>query len=85
MSYKEAELNDLWHTNKIGDTYTMDCQKGWKIAYYPIIEDNKEPFALIERPAKFKIGTDKNGKDVYKDGIDFREIPLRYLKREYGT
>ena len=46
----------------------------WKIAYYPIFENGKtgekyeEPRALIERPMN--------------EGIDFREIPLRYLTRK---
>lgn len=58
--------------HKIGNTYTMDGKtEPWQIAYYPITEDGKtgekyqEPRALIERPIK--------------GGIDFREVPLRYL------
>lgn len=58
--------------HKIGDTYTIDSKPDlWKVAYYPINECGKtgkqynESRALIEKPI---IG-----------GIDFREIPLRYL------
>jgi Zn/Cd-binding protein ZinT len=65
-------LNDkLWKDHKIGDTYLMDGKGGWKIAYYPIFEDGKtkevyqEPRALVEQPIE--------------GGIDFREVPLRYL------
>jgi len=75
----EAALSHpLWVGHKIGDTYTMDGKSDlWKIAYYPIFEDGRtnQPYsearALIERPAKF------NG----EDGIDFREVPLRYLSK----
>ena len=62
---------------RIGDLYEMDGRPGWKIAYYPLLEDGKtgEPYkearALVERPAVF---------DGEK-GTDFREVPLRYLKR----
>jgi hypothetical protein len=51
----------------------MDGKGGWKIAYYPIFEDGKtkevykEPRALVE-------------KLIGKEGIDFREVPLRYLR-----
>lgn len=70
--------NPLWKEHNIGDNYTMDGKKDlWSIAYYPIFEDGKtnekysEPRALIERPAMF------NG----ELGIDFREVPLRYLNK----
>mgnify|MGYP003403469034 CR=1 FL=1 len=66
----------LWQQHCIGKVYTMDGKPDiWKIVYYPIFEDGKtnepykEPRALIERPAVF------NG----EQGIDFREVPLRYL------
>jgi hypothetical protein len=69
-----ALSNPLWVEHKIGDTYIMDGKPElWKIAYYPIFEDGKtnepynEPRALIERPMI--------------NGIDFREIPLRYLSK----
>lgn len=72
----EALENKLWVDHKIGDTYTMDGKTDlWKIAYYPIFEDGKtnQPYsearALIEKPM---IG-----------GTDFREVPLRYLKKVY--
>lgn len=74
---KEALNHSIWQTHKIGDTYKMDGKGEWKIAYYPIFEDGKtgevynEPRALIEQPAMFR----------GKEGIDFREIPLRYLER----
>ncbi len=65
--------------HEIGNTYAMLNQNGsssgvWKIVYYPLegtyeaeewIEFD-EPRALIEQPIK--------------GGIDFREVPLRYLK-----
>lgn len=72
---QEALEDPLWVSHKIGDTYTMDNKPDlWKIAYYPIFEDgvtNKlysEPRALIEKPM---VG-----------GTDFREVPLRYLKKQ---
>lgn len=70
--------------HEIGDIYAMVNQDGsssgaWKIVYYPLegtyigVEsdidkewiDFDEPRALIEQPIK--------------GGIDFREVPLRYL------
>lgn len=64
----------IWMTHRLGDTYTMDEKPDeWKIAYYPIKECGKtgkiygESRALVEKPIP--------------GGIDFREIPLRYLKR----
>ncbi len=61
---------------ELGATYTMDNKPDlWKIAYYPLTgtyRDGKwmefnEPRALIEKPIK--------------GGIDFREMPLRYLTK----
>lgn len=72
MKLQEALKDPLWINHKIGNTYTMDGQKDWKIAYYPIFEDGKtgevyqEARALVERSIK--------------GGIDFREVPLRYLE-----
>jgi hypothetical protein len=70
--------NPLWASHKIGDEYTMDGKPDrWRIAYYPIFQDGKtgdwynEPRALIERPQMFSGVA----------GIDFREVPLRYLIR----
>ena len=74
---QEALNNELWLNHKIGDNYIMDNKPDlWKIAYYPIFEDinNKEytePRALIEKPICIK-GI---------NGIDFREMPLRYLQK----
>ncbi len=72
MFLKKALNNKLYKNHRIGFTYTMDGKPDlWKIAYYPIFEDGKtgelykEPRALIEKPIK--------------GGIDFREVPLRYL------
>lgn len=72
---QEALNHPLWVNHKDGDFYTMDGKPDlWKIAYYPIFEDGKtnekysEPRALIEKPMK--------------DGTDFREVPLRYLKKK---
>jgi hypothetical protein len=73
MNLQEALIDKLWLSHKIGDVYSMDGKSGWKISYYPIFENNKtkevyeEPRALIERPME--------------NGIDFREVPLRYLVR----
>ena len=75
---QEALNNPTWLNHKIGDNYTMDNKPDlWKIAYYPIFEDGKtnipysEARALIEKPICIK-GV---------NGIDFREIPLRYLNK----
>ena len=69
-----TEEEKFWQDHKIGDEYQMDEKPDkWKIAYYPILEDGKtnekynEPRALVEKPI---VG-----------GIDFREIPLRYLTK----
>ena len=74
---KEALSHPLYLEHKMGDFYLMDNKPDkWQIAYYPIFQDGKtnewykEPRALIERPMEKSIG-----------GIDFREIPLRYLKK----
>jgi RNA-binding protein YhbY len=71
---KSALINDIWQEHKIGDEYHMDGKPDkWKIAYYPIFEDGKtnkkyqEPRALVEMPIE--------------GGIDFREVPLRYLSK----
>lgn len=78
MDLQEALADKLWQSHKIGDTYTMDNVSGWKIAYYPIFEDNaskkvySEPRALVERPAIFQ----------GKEGIDFREVPLKFLTKD---
>lgn len=71
---KIALDNKLWKDHEVSDYYTMDNKPDkWRIAYYPIFEDNKtkevynEPRALIERPIP--------------NGIDFREVPLRYLTK----
>lgn len=70
--------------HRIGNVYSMINRDGsssgqWKIAYYPLPGTyegpggNKiwvnfdEPRALIEQPIK--------------GGIDFREVPLRYLEK----
>ncbi len=79
----------IWETHKIGDTYTMDNKPdAWKMSYYPIFEDGKthemydEPRALVERPIKV-IEKSKTalGGQIVKEGIDFREVPLRYLTK----
>ena len=66
--------------HEIGMTYSMLNRDGsdsgsWKIVYYPLEGtwknetwiDYDEPRALIDQPVK--------------GGTDFREVPLRYLKR----
>lgn len=74
---KEALSDSFWKAHKIGDEYQMDGKKDVrKIVYYPIFQDGKngeqyeEPRALVEKNTIF------NG----VHGIDFREVPLRYLK-----
>ena len=74
MNLKSALNNELWIKHQLGDFYTMDGkQDRWKIVYYPIFEDGRtaeaydEPRALVEKPIR--------------GGIDFREVPLRYLTR----
>lgn len=74
MNLKEALNNPIWQYHKIGDKYLMHGDKDiWMIAYYPIFEDGKtgekytEPRALVEKPIK--------------GGIDFREVPMRYLSK----
>jgi hypothetical protein len=69
-----ALQHQLWVEHKIGDRYVATgTEHVWRIAYYPILENGKtgekydEPRALMERPIS--------------GGIDFREMPLRYLKR----
>ena len=77
----EALNHGLWKNHKCGDLYSMKNQDGsdggiWRITYYPLFGTYRqekwmsfnEPRALIERPFK-------------NNGIDFREIPLRYLKK----
>jgi len=70
---KSALTDNIWQEHKIGDNYTMDGKpEKWKIAYYPILESHKgevynEPRALVEKPIP--------------GGIDFREVPLRYLTK----
>lgn len=72
----------VWVYHRIGKIYHLLLNQkkgwdpGWRIAYYPIFEDGvtgekyEEPRALVEKPAIF------NG----KEGIDFREVPLRFLR-----
>lgn len=74
MTLYKALSNEVWRKHIKGDNYTMDGKPDtWNIAYYPIFECGKtkevyeEPRALIERPIK--------------GGIDFREVPLRYLNK----
>lgn len=71
---KHALKNPVWLNHNIGDFYEMEGSKGlWQIAYYPLYECGKtgkkykEPRAIVEQPIK--------------GGIDFREVPLRYLKK----
>lgn len=70
----KALSDKIWKEHKIGDTYTMDGKPElWKISYYPIFEDGRtkevynEPRALVEKPIV--------------NGIDLREVPLRYLDK----
>ena len=73
-----SALNDpLWRKHTAGDRYLMDGKGYYTLAYYPIMGCGKtgevydEPRGLVECPKKF------NG----IQGIDIREVPLRYLKR----
>lgn len=81
----QALSDNKWCDHNIGDRYTMIDVGGredpsvWKIAYYPLFGTYKgenelkkwvlfeEPRALVEKPIT--------------GGIDFREVPLRYLKK----
>ena len=77
MKLKEALRHPTWLAHKIDDLYSMDGKGEWKIAYYPILGDGQsqaiydEPRALMERERIFK----------GEKGTDFREVPLRYIKR----
>lgn len=90
---KIALSNPIWKDHRITDYYTMDSKPDlWKIAYYPMFDsyDNsvarngktvqvnhilfEEPRALIEHTIIGSIGQ--------KIGIDFREVPLRYLTKK---
>ena len=71
-----ALSDPIWVNHRLADTYLLNGSDGvWLIAYYPIFECGKtgksynEPRALIESPI---IG-----------GIDFREVPLRYLRKNH--
>lgn len=69
---KIALNNPIWLNHFIGKQYNMDGTPGWKITYYPIFENGKtgeiydEPRVLVEKPMN--------------KGIDFREVPIHYLK-----
>lgn len=80
----EALSHPLWLNHQIDNLYRMEGEKErgkhWKIAYYPIFEDYHgepygEPRALVETNAIFQ----------GKEGIDFREVPLRYLTHVYKS
>lgn len=73
MKLQEALNDHKWVNHKVDNEYTMDGRpEKWKLVYYPIFENGKngeiynEPRCLVEKPI--------NG------GIDYREIPLRYLE-----
>jgi hypothetical protein len=74
----KALLDPVYLSHNPGDRYTMDGKGHWTMTYYPFLLDVKtgkeyqEPKALMECPKTF--GNVK--------GIDFREVPLRYLKRK---
>ena len=73
MKLEESLKDPKWVTHKIGDKYFMAKDKGdWKIAYYPIMQEEGEPRALVEKP----IFSGAN-----QIGTDFREVPLRYLEK----
>ena len=91
----QTALSDkMWQKHKLGDKYFLvhsngKKEEGWRISYYPlfgtwnnkqnkitnIIEeiwiDFDEPRALIEKQLE--------------SGIDFREMPLRYLLKKEET
>lgn len=74
MNLQQALKDPIWVNHCIGDLYTISGDKHvWKIAYYPIFEDSKtkeqysEPRFLMERKIE--------------NGIDFREMPSRYIQR----
>lgn len=79
MNLEQALSHPLYKSHNIGDYYSMDNKPDkWQIAYYPIFEDGvsgelyDEPRALVEKPILSK---------GIKIGIDFREVPLRYLSK----
>lgn len=76
INLQEALNDPMYLQHSLNDRYCMENKlESWKLTYYPIFTDNKtkqiydEPRALIEKPI--------NG------GIDFREVPLRYLNKKY--
>lgn len=77
---KLALADQIWQDHIIGNNYHMDGKSdNWKIVYYPIFEDGKngevyqEPRGLVEKPIFGGLGE--------KIGIDYREVPLRYLNK----
>lgn len=74
---KQALEAPLWLSHKLGDRYTMDGKGNWKMVYYPLLgcgktqEEYDEPRALMETKKMY------NG----KEGMDLREVPLRYIRR----
>lgn len=75
---EEALSHPLWASHLPGDAYKMDGKGDWELVYYPMMEDGKtqkpynEPRALMRMERIFKNG---------KWGVDFREVPLRYIER----
>ena len=74
IDLQKALTDKIWQDHKLGDTYIMDGKPDkWKIAYYPIFangktgEEYEEPRVLVEKPIE--------------GGIDFREVPFRYLSK----
>ncbi|MBK7362758.1 MAG: hypothetical protein IPJ01_10720 [Micavibrio sp.] len=81
IDLQKALSDNIWKEHKIGDTYIMDGKPDlWKIAYYPIFcggkngEVYEEPRALVEKPIL--------GHLDMQIGIDFREVPMRYLTKK---
>lgn len=75
-----ALADQIWKDHKLGSDYHMDGKMdNWKIVYYPIFEDGKngevyqEPRCLVEKPIFGGLGE--------QIGIDYREVPLRYLNK----
>lgn len=91
MNLEEALSDPIWKDHKVGDIYYLvhsngKKEEGWKISYYPLSGtyqevngknewvDFNEPRVLIERKTYFK---------AHKEwGIDFREIPIRFLEKQ---
>lgn len=67
----------LWVSHQIGDKYHMDGKGSWDMVYYPIMGDGKinEDY---DEPRVLMVTKKMYGK---VEGLDLREVPLRYISR----